>query len=187
MVHGRWLMAAAAPAEHCVPPSTIDHRPSTLNGCHMLRRVPLILLLSATAVAQTFPAPSYFQRFFVKPNTALQLPGPASLDNYVLDGKLRLSLADAIELTLANNTDIKLNQLQTDLARNALRKAYAPFDPVLTASFNPSRSTSPSTPRLPGASTLSTLNQNFQSSYSPRFQSGTLYETSLSTSRSATN
>jgi outer membrane protein len=154
----------------------------------MLRRAFLLLLLSATAAGQTFPAPKYFQRFFARPNpSALQLPAPTGLESYVVDGKLRLSLADAIELTLANNTDIKLSQLQLDTARNALMRSYAPFDPVLTSSFSPSRSTSPSTSQLQGAATLSSLNQNFSSNYSQLFQSGTLYQVGLSTSRSASN
>ncbi len=152
----------------------------------MLRRA-LLLLLSATVAGQTFPQPKYFARFFVKPNRAIQLPAPAGLESYVVDGKLRLSLADAIQLTLANNTDIKLNQLQLETARNSLLKAYAPFDPVLTSSFSPSRSVSPSTSELQGASTLSSLSQNFSANYSQLFQSGTLYQVGLSASRSATN
>ena len=52
-------------------------------------------------------------------------------------------VAGMSSVTLDNNTDVKLNQLQTDLARYSLLKTYAPFDPVLTSSFNPSRDTSP--------------------------------------------
>ncbi len=154
----------------------------------MIRRLALsVLLLSVAAAAQVFPAPSFFQRFFVKPNRAIQLPGPADLESHVVDGKLRLSLGDAIALTFANNTDIRLNQLQLDLAGFSLRKSYAPFDPVLTSSFSPSRSTSPTTSALQGAGTLSSLSQNYQSGYSQLFQSGTLYQVSLSANRSATN
>lgn len=153
----------------------------------MFRQVLCILLVAISAGAQTFPMPSYFQRFFTKPNRAIQLPGPAGLDDHVVDGKLRLSLTDAIELTFANNTDIQLNELQLDLARFSLRKSYSPFDPVLTSTFSPSRSTSPTTSQLQGAGTLSSLTQNYQSTYSQLFQSGTLYQASLSANRSATN
>jgi outer membrane protein TolC len=143
--------------------------------------------LSVVASAQTFPQPSYFQKFFVKPNRNIQIAPAPNMDEFVVDGKLRLSLADAIQLTLNNNTDIKLNQIQLDVAKLSLNRTYGPFDPVLTASFSPSRSTSPTTSTLQGASTLSSLSQSFSSGYSQLFQSGTLYNVSWNANRSATN
>ena len=154
----------------------------------MLRRIPFfILALSLAAAAQTFPQPSYFQKFFVKPNRNIQIAPVPTMDQFVVNGKLRLSLADAIQLTLDNNTDVKLNQLQLDTARYNLDRTYGPFDPVLTSSFSPSRSTSPTTSTLQGASTLSSLSQSFSSNYSQLFQSGTLYNVTWNANRSATN
>src|SRR6185312_17495257 len=108
----------------------------------MVRRLAIcFVLLSAVASAQTFPQPSYFQKFFVRSNArGIQIAPVGGMEPFTVDGKLRLSLADAIQLTLENNTDIKLNQLQLDTARWNLRKTYAPFDPVLTSSFAPARS-----------------------------------------------
>jgi len=146
-----------------------------------------IAVIAISAAGQTFPTPQYFQKFFVKPKSPTQLPAVGGFEPFVSDGKLHLSLADAIQLTLANNTEIKLNGIQNDLARWALLKTYGPFDPVLTSSFTPTRSTSPTSSTLQGASTLSTLTQNFQSGYSQLFQSGTLYQVNLSAGRNVTN
>lgn len=154
----------------------------------MLRRsFFLLLLVSAASSAQTFPQPSYFQKFFVKPNRTIQIAPPPTMEQFVVNGKLRLSLADAIQLTLDNNTDIKLNQLQLDTAKFSLRRTYGPFDPVLTSTFSPSRSTSPTTSTLQGASTLSSLSQSFSSHYAQLFQSGTQYDVSWNANRNATN
>ncbi len=154
----------------------------------MVRRLFIALLfVSAVGSAQTFPQPSYFQKFFVKPNRNIQIAPVPTMDQYVVNGKLRLSLGDAIQLTLDNNTDIKLNQLQLDTARFNLNRTYGPFDPVLTSSFAPARSTSPTTSTLQGASTLSSLSQSFSSGYSQLFQSGTLYNVSWNANRNATN
>ena len=128
----------------------------------MLRRLSFLLFFaSAVTSAQTFPQPSYFQKFFVKPGRTLQIAPAPTMDQFVVNGKLRLSLADAIQLTLDNNTDIKLNQLQLDTAKYNVNRTYGPFDPVLTSSFSPSRSTSPTTSTLQGANTLSSLSQVF--------------------------
>ena len=153
----------------------------------MIRRAIIILLLCASAAAQTFPSPRYFARFFVKPGPQRQLVGPDALDQYVTDGKLRLALADAIRLTLLNNTDVRINELQTENARYALQKAFGPFDPILSSTFAPTRSVSPANSSLQGASTPSSLTQQWQSSYSQLFGSGTLYQVSLSANRNASN
>ena len=79
----------------------------------MFRRLSLLLLtLSLAASAQTFPQPSYFQKFFVKPNRNIRIAPVPTMDQFVVDGKLRLSLADAIQLTLENNTDITMGELR---------------------------------------------------------------------------
>ncbi|MGH9522504.1 MAG: TolC family protein [Terriglobales bacterium] len=155
----------------------------------MVRRVAILfLLLAGTCAAQTFPQPSYFQKFFMKPSGKnVRIAPVGGMEPFIIDGKLRLSLADAVQLTLENNTDIKLNELQLDTARWNLTKTYAPFDPVLSSTFSPARSTSPSTTQLTGASTLSSLAQNFTSQYSQLFESGTLYNVSWNAYRNTTN
>src|ERR1051326_9123486 len=147
-----------------------------------------ILFCAATTLcAQTFPAPNYFQQFFVKARPVKKLPAPVGLDGFVQDGKLHLSLTDAIRLMLSNNTDVQVNLLQINLSQNSLLRAHSPFDPVITTSFNPARSTSPTTSTLEGAQTLSTLNQPFNSTYSQLFGTGTTYTVSMSANKNATN
>ena len=149
----------------------------------------LILWLTVTTIAgaQTFPKPNYFQQFFVKARPAKKLPSPAGLGDFVQDGKLHLSLTDAIRLTLANNTNVQVNLLSISTSRNSLLRSQGPFDPVITTSFNPARSTSPTTSTLQGASTLSTLNQPFNSTYSQLFGTGTTYQVTMSANKSANN
>ena len=153
----------------------------------MIRRLTILFLLAGSCTAQTFPSPRYFESFFVKPARQRQLVGPGGLEQYVSDGKLRLSLADAIRLTLENNTDVRINELQTDTARFALQKAFGPFDPILSSNFQPTRSVSPANSTLQGASTPSNLTQQWSSSYSQLFATGTLFQVSLSANRSASN
>lgn len=154
----------------------------------------LIVLLSALAGAQTFPTPSYFQRMFTRPQMPNTVPGAQGVDAYVTDGKLRLSLDDMIALTLANNTDVRINSLQLQLSAFAFKRAYQPFDPVLTFSFSPERSTSfdtttdPADPASVVYATKSTsLGHSGALGYSQFFQTGTTFSTSLSSNRSASS
>ncbi len=139
------------------------------------------------APAQTFPMPDYFRQFFVKPRPQGKLASPLSLETYITDGKLRLSLDDAVRLTLRNNTDVQVNLINTGIAEYAVMKSHAPFDPVFLTSYNPVRSTSPTTSTLQGANTLSSLNQVFSSSYTQLFATGTTYQVSLNASKNASN
>jgi outer membrane protein len=151
------------------------------------RSIVMLLLAAGTACGQTFPQPNYFRRYFVRPAITQSVPGPSALEQYITDGKLRLALADAIRLTLLNNTDVQINQFQVNAAEYALLKAHAPFDPVFTTSYNPVRATSPTTSTLQGAQTLSTLNQQFASAYTQTFGTGTLYQVSMTSSKNASN
>src|SRR5205807_10061544 len=90
----------------------------------------LLLIFGASLRAQTFPTPDYFQRFFRYPHVMTQLSGPQSLDEYIVDGKLRLSLDDAIRLTLLNDTDVRISQAQSEQSRFGITRAYSVFDPV---------------------------------------------------------
>ena len=52
----------------------------------------------------------------------------------MVDGKLRLSLRDAVVLTLENNSLVRMQETQVESSKFALLGAHAPFDPVLTSS-----------------------------------------------------
>ncbi len=149
----------------------------------------LIVFLTVLAGAQTFPTPSYFQRMFTRPQMPSTVPGFEGIDTYVVEGKLRLSLDDMIALTLANNTDVRINSLQLQLSAFAFKRAYQPFDPVFTFSFSPERSTSFDTSTddagVVHAIKSTSLGHAGALGYSQFFQTGTSFSTSLSSNRYA--
>jgi outer membrane protein TolC len=145
------------------------------------------LLWVAPAAAQTFPTPDYLRRLMFQPAMPTQVPGPEGLRDHVVDGKLRLTLEDAIRLTLANNTDVRIDHLQIDQSKFNLLHAYQPFDPTTVSSFNTSRSLSPSITILAGAPTASSLSQQAQFGYSQTFQTGTTANIQFSGNKFDTN
>jgi HAE1 family hydrophobic/amphiphilic exporter-1 len=124
---------------------------------------------------------------FHRPSAPVQVHGPSRVDEFVVNGKLRLGLEDAILLTLLNNSDVNVNRAQFDLSQFAVQRARSPFDPLFIAGFTPTRSNTPSATSLNGASTLSTLNQASSTSYSQQFQSGTGVSVGMTTTRATTN
>src|SRR5208282_4209898 len=72
-------------------------------------------------------------------------------------------------------------------AEDNLRRAYAPFDPLLTSSYNDQRATSPTSTQLEGASVLDTLTQTTQIGYSQLFQTGTNLQGSFNATKTSTN
>ncbi len=149
----------------------------------------LLVLLSASVSlsAQTFPTPNYFRRVVLRPVSPAQIPGPEGLKDFVAGGKLRLSLDDTIQLTLKNNTDVRINQLNYENSQFAIKRAYAPFDPLLTGSFSANRSTSATISQLEGAAVASSLSQQTQFNYSQAYQTGTRYSVGFNAGKSVTN
>jgi len=120
-----------------------------------------------------------------KPATPL-LP-PQGLQDHVVNGKLVLTLDDSIRLALSTNTDIHLDYYQVETAENNLQRVYAPFDPLLTSSFNDQRNMSPTSTQLQGATILNELTQETQIGYSQTFQTGTNFQTAFTAAKSSTN
>ncbi|HLY61445.1 MAG TPA: TolC family protein [Terriglobia bacterium] len=147
----------------------------------------LILWAGISAYGQTFPTPNYFSNLRSSPQIASSLPGPQGLKDYLVDGKLRLTLDDAIRLTLMNSTDVRLNELPVESAKLSVERAYAPFDPVATSSFSATRLISPSITQLAGAPTLSSLSQLSQFGYSQTFETGTNYQVGFTASKTSDN
>ena len=88
------------------------------------------------------------------------LAQPQGLQDHVANGKLVLTIDDTIRLSLANNTNIRLDHSQIDFAQNNLHRTYSPFDPLATASFLDNRSKSPTITQIQGAPILNTLSQS---------------------------
>jgi len=136
---------------------------------------------------QLLPSRTSTGGLFHRPAAPAQVQGPSRVDEFVVEGKLRLSLEDAILLTLLNNSDVNVQRAQFDLSQFAVQRAHSPFDPLFVAGFAPQRSTSPSASSLNGASTLTQLSQATSLGYSQQFQSGTGVDVGLATTRFTTN
>src|ERR1022692_769940 len=95
----------------------------------------LAMLFAEAAFGQlaSFPKPAYFRETFARPVTKAELRSPARLQDYVVGGKLELSLRSYLDLVMANNTDIAIQRLTVDVAQDAITRAFAPFDPLATA------------------------------------------------------
>src|SRR5882724_2735192 len=148
----------------------------------------LVVILTASAQDQNFfPKPSYFRETFTTPKARIEMSPPVRLADFVVDGKLELSLRSYIELVMANNTDVAISRLAVDTAKNAILRGFFPFDPLVTANFNNTRTKTPSTDALQGASTLATLSQPVTFNYSQLMQNGTQYQVGFAETKSTTN
>ena len=122
-----------------------------------------------------------------KNKPAPPLPPLQGFQDYVRDGKLVLSLEDAIRLALANNTDIRLDQSAIDTARNNVLRQFHPYDPSLVSLFSDQRSQIPAFQELQGAPVLNTLSQTAQFTYNQTFETGTNFQSSLYVNKNSTN
>ena len=103
----------------------------------------LFIASARPVAAQTSPKPDYFHKMWAPAAIPDRVPGPEGLRDYVIDGKLRVSVDDAVRLTLLNNTTMRLDALMVDQARNNVLGSYAPFDPQEVTSVSSNRSSSP--------------------------------------------
>jgi outer membrane protein len=143
-------------------------------------------LFGAAAFGQlaSFPKPAYFRETFARPITKVELKSPVRLPDYVVGGKLELSLRSYLELVMANNTDIAIQRLTVDVAQNAITRAFSAFDPLATASFSSTEQRTPSGDQLTGASTLVSLTQPANFTYSQTLPTGLNYQVGLLCGRS---
>jgi outer membrane protein TolC len=123
---------------------------------------------------------------------AKQLPAPQHLQDYVVEGKLRLSLRDAILLTLENNSTVRVDETAIAAQKFLTLAQYAPFDPLLQAVGNVNRYSYPGYSQLQGvgessASTLDSLSQTGLVSYTQTFSTGTQVLGSVSSGKNSTN
>jgi outer membrane protein TolC len=119
-----------------------------------------------------------------------KLPMPEHLRSYVVDGKLRLSLQDAVVLTLENNSVVRIQETQVEFSKFALLGAHSPFDPFLTTSYNVNSTTSPPFTTLQGTggtTTTKSTTQLAQFNYSQTFETGTNVQAGLSSNNNFTN
>jgi outer membrane protein len=121
-------------------------------------------------------------------NAAGGIRAPRGFKQYVVNGKLRVSVGDAVRLMLLNNSGVRIEQQSVKQARDAVMRAKAPFDPLLTSSFSANRQTTPTFSQLTsGTSTLGSLTQDTQAGVQKTFSTGTQFSSAFDTSRNSTN
>lgn len=156
-------------------------------------RLAVVLLLSSVA---TFPAmpqsPESYRGMLTARVRASTLPPPEHLKDYIQNGKLTLSLRDAILLTLENNSNVQIQQTQIEAQKFRLLGQFQPFDPVVQSSAIVSRYSSPTYSQLQGVgisgnSTLNSLSQTVQVSYAETFTPGTNILATISGNKNSTN
>ena len=150
-----------------------------------------VLLLSVSAsilAAQTIRERETFHGLTNPKTVTDTLPGPQYLREHVVDGKLRLTLQDAIVLVLANNTNVRLQQLNIENAKYSLLGAHSAFDPFVQSSFSSQGQRSQTYTQLAGApSGLSTLNQLTQANYSQTLETGTNFQLNFNATKYSSN
>ena len=106
-----------------------------------------------------------------------KLGTPEHLRSYVVEGKLRLSLRDAVVLTLENNSEVRVRETQVENSKFTLLGAHAPFDPVVTSTDNIIASISPPYTFLQGTGSTNvnykSTSKFLQFNYSQTFETGT--------------
>ena len=119
-----------------------------------------------------------------------KLGAPEHLRTYVVDGKLTLSLRDAVVLTLENNSFVRVQETQVDFSKFALLGAHSPFDPSVTGSYITNNSTFPPQTTLGGTGVVlatKSITRSTQLTYSQTFETGTNVQAGLSSSHYSFN
>ncbi len=143
--------------------------------------------LSDDLEVPAFPSKAWFRRHFQPEVPRVELRPPVRHADYVVDGKLELSLKHYIELVLANNTDIELSRLNVEQPKNAITRAAAIFDPLLITRFAATRANSATTDVLAGAASLSQLNQPWSANYQQTIATGAQITAGFTGSKNSTN
>ncbi|HUQ95974.1 MAG TPA: TolC family protein [Bryobacteraceae bacterium] len=129
--------------------------------------------LSEGVNVPVFPRKAWFRQHFRPEIPRVQLRPPTRLMDFVVDGKLELSLKAYMELVLANNTDIEIQRLSVELPKNAITRAAGIFDPFARAQFSSTRANTATSDLLAGAASLSQLNQPWNALYQQTLSTGT--------------
>jgi outer membrane protein len=147
----------------------------------------VLVPLSAQSSDPFFPTPSYFKKHFSNTPTHVELEPPVRLNDFVRGGTMELSLRDYLGLVVANNPDVIVQRLTVQFNQDAITRAFAPFDPFLTASFSATRSITPTGTLLQGATTLNTLTQPLSLGYTQTFEAGTQLAITYNDFKTSTN
>src|SRR5215469_13122853 len=128
-----------------------------------------------------------FHELAKPPLRSPKLSGPQHFHDYFHEGKLQLSLHDAILLTLENNSAIRVQEAQVETAKFNLLHAHQPFDPTLQSIALVNRYTYPGFSQIQGPGTFDQLSHQGQFVYSQTFSTGTNIQLQINGSRYSTN
>lgn len=120
------------------------------------------------------------------------VPAAQHLNDYVVDGKLTLTLHDAVLLALENNSNVRIQETAVENQKMAVLGAFAPFDPQLQAQLNINRYSLPGYTELQGVgestnATLNSLSQIGTLTYTQTFSTGTNVQASVSSTKNSEN
>jgi outer membrane protein len=130
---------------------------------------------------------SWFLRHIQPDFPKVELRGATRLSDFLVGGKLELSLKNYLELVLENNTDIQIQKLGVEPQRNAITRAMAAFDPQVNTSFRSTRNTQLPTSSVAGGSTVTNLTQPFSLGYDQTLQNGTAFNLTYNFQKVATS
>ena len=147
----------------------------------------LMLLLSLPGWAQQREG---YRDFATPQIRSGKLAAPEHLRSYVVDGKLRIGLRDAVVLVLENNSFVRVQETQIESSKFALLGAHQPFDPLLTSYYNVNSSSSAPFSQLQGTGTAPTFistTQGAQFTYAQTFVTGSNIQAGLGSNNNYTN
>ena len=165
-----------------------------MNGLLRGRSLCFLLLIFQLCVAWT-PAlraqnDETFHHYATPEIRSNKLAPPEHLREHVVEGKLRLSLQDAVILTLENNSSVRITETQVDFSKFALLGAHSPFDPQVTGSYFANNTASPPSTAIVGTTvSLATksITKTGQINYSQTFETGTNIQGGLDSTRNSFN
>ncbi len=147
----------------------------------------LIGAVPASAQLSTFPDGDYFRELWQRAPYDVEVDMVTDLEDFVVDGKLELSLRDYLELVMANHPDVQIQVLNVLESENSIQSAFSPFDPSLNLNFNANRGTNPSQDVLQGGDVISTLRQNGGFTYRQTLDTGLNYQVSFTGAKNASS
>ena len=176
-------------------PQTLSYSPSLQRWSSWMSRAHLVLFFLAgpMAIQPAFAQSPESYRGLLTPSVRSgKMTAPDHMKDYVQDGKLSISLRDAILLTLENNSAVRIEESQMETQKFVMLSAYQPFDPLIQGTLNVNRYSYSGYSQLQGVgestnSVLNSLSQTGQITYTQTFTTGTNIVAGLSSAKSSTN
>ena len=116
-----------------------------------------------------------------------QEPAEAPQTPQAQPGSVELKLQQAIEMAIANNLDVVVSRLETQVLAEGVNSAKGVYRPFLSAGFNNLDSRSPAQNQLIGAQVLTSTRTNYNFSWLQQISTGGNYSVQWQNLRSTTN